>query len=116
MDYILFDDLEDELPLVGPDWFRVETEYGYDPITQARNPDITPVAEFWVSFLANTDQFELIKNKLLAQYNLYINDDEVTRLPITIYQDQTYNVHDGQYDVFWQLDPEWFTRLGSNEF
>ena len=116
MDYILFDDLEDELPLVGPDWFRVETEYGYDPITQARNPDITPVAEFWVSFLANTDQFELIKNKLLAQYNLYINDDEVTRLPITIHQDQTYNVHDGQYDVFWQLDPEWFTRLGSNEF
>lgn len=116
MDYILFDDLEDELPLVGPDWFRVETEYGYDPVTQARNPDITPVAEFWVSFLANTDQFELIKNKLLAQYNLYINDDEVTRLPITIHQDQTYNVHDGQYDVFWQLDPEWFTRLGSNEF
>ena len=116
MDYILFDDLEDELPLVGPDWFRVETEYGYDPITQARNPDITPVAEFWVSFLANTDQFELIKDKLLAQYNLYINDDEVTRLPITIHQDQTYNVHDGQYDVFWQLDPEWFTRLGSNEF
>lgn len=116
MDYILFDDLEDELPLVGPDWFRVETEYGYDPVTQARNPDITPVAEFWVSFLANTDQFELIKDKLLAQYNLYINDDEVTRLPITIHQDQTYNVHDGQYDVFWQLDPEWFTRLGSNEF
>lgn len=116
MDYILFDDLEDELPLVGPNWFRVETEYGYDPVTQARNPDITPVAEFWVSFLANTDQFELIKDKLLAQYNLYINDDEVTRLPITIHQDQTYNVHDGQYDVFWQLDPEWFTRLGSNEF
>lgn len=116
MDYILFDDLEDELPLVGPDWFRVETEYGYNPVTQARNPDITPVAEFWVSFLANTDQFELIKDKLLAQYNLYINDDEVTRLPITIHQDQTYNVHDGQYDVFWQLDPEWFTRLGSNEF
>lgn len=116
MDYILFDDLEDELPLVGPDWFRVETEYGYDPVTQARNPDITPVAEFWVSFLANIDQFELIKDKLLAQYNLYINDDEVTRLPITIHQGQTYNVHDGQYDVFWQLDPEWFTRLGSNEF
>ena len=116
MDYILFDDIVDELPLIGPYWFRVETEYGYDPVTQARNPDITPVAEFWVSFLANSDQFELIKNKLLGQFNLYINNDEVTRLPITIHQAQTYNVHDGQYDVFWKLDPEWFTRLGPNEF
>lgn len=116
MDYILFDNIADELPLIGPDWFRIETEYGYDPVTQARNPDVTPVAEFWVSFLADTDQFDLIKNKLLNQYNLYLNKNEVTRLPITVHQSQSYNVHDGQYDIFWTLGPEWFTRLGPNKF
>lgn len=116
MDYILFDDIPDQLPLTGPDWFRVEQEYGYDPVTQARSPDITPVAEYWVSFLADTDQFELIKSKLLDQYNKYFNESEVTRIPITIHQSQSYNVHDGQYDIFWTLDPEWFSRFGTHEF
>jgi len=114
MDHILFDDIKDQLPIVNPEWFRTETDYGYDPVTQAKNPDFNPVTEYWVSFLTDVEQFNLIKDKLLDQYNKYRTEELVTRLPLTVYQEQSDNTYDGTYDVFWVLEPNWFERIGAN--
>jgi hypothetical protein len=116
MDYILFDDIEDQLPLIDPEWFRSETEYGYDPVTQAKNPDVNPVTEYWTSFLTTSEQFNLVRIKLLAQLNQYRTNGEVTRLPITVAQEQSANIYDGTYEVFWVLEHNWFERLGSDKF
>lgn len=116
MDYILFDDLVDQLPIVDPNWFKVETEYGYDPVTKAKKPDVNPVTEYWVSFLTTADQFNLIRTKLLAQYSQYRTNGEVTTLPLTVLQNQTANLYDGTYEIFWVLEPGWFERLGSDNF
>lgn len=116
MDYIYFDDIEGELPIIDPEWFRTETEYGYDPVTQAKNPDVNPVTEYWVSFLTNVEQFNLVKDKLLDQYNQFRTDGTVTRLPLTVYQEQSANTYDGTYDIFWVLEPNWFERIGPGNF
>ncbi len=116
MDYILFDDIEGQLPIIDPEWFRTETDYGYDPVTQAKNPDVNPVTEYWVSFLTNVEQFNLVKTKLLDQYNQYHTNGAVTRLPLTVYQEQSDNTYDGTYDVFWVLEQNWFERMGVDNF
>lgn len=116
MDYIYFDDIEGELPIIDPEWFRTETDYGYDPVTQAKNPDVNPVTEYWVSFLTNVEQFNLVKDKLLDQYNQFRTDGTVTRLPLTVYQEQSANTYDGTYNIFWVLEPNWFERIGPGNF
>lgn len=116
MDYIIFDDIEGQLPIISPDWFRTETDYGYDPVTQAKNPDVNPVTEYWVSFLTNVEQFNLVKTKLLDQATQYRTDGTVTRLPLTVYQEQYDNIYDGTYDIFWVLEQNWVERMGGDNF
>lgn len=116
MDHVLFDNIAGQLPLTDPKWFTTVTDYGYDPGTQARNPEVNPVTEYWVSFLTNVEQFNLVKDKLLAQYNQYRTNGTITRLPLTVYQEQYNNIYDGAYDVFWVLEQNWFERMGPDNF
>lgn len=116
MNFLLFDDLPDELPLVDPDFFRVYTDYAYDPTTEAVDPDTTPVVEYWASFLVPTaDLFTQIRAKLLAQLAEY-RQGTVTRLPVTVTSDRVLGEYDGTHSVFWVLESDWYTRLGSDEF
>jgi hypothetical protein len=116
MNYLLFDSLPDELPLVEPEFFRYYTDYAYDPTTEAVDPDTTPVMEYWASFLVpSADLFTQIRAKLLTQLADY-RQGIVNRLPVTVVSDRVLGEYDGTHSVFWVLEPDWYTRLGSEEF
>jgi len=113
MDYILFDDIATELPLVAPEHFRQYTDYNYDPATGTQTTE--PVTEYWVSFLVqDVDTFIEVKSKLINQLAEY-RSGNIVRLGLTVSSQQSLGDDDGSYSIFWVLE-DWYSRLGSSEF
>ena len=114
--YLLFDNLETRLPLIEPEHFRTYAEYGYNPESSQPDPDTVPVQEYWTSFLVpDIDTFTQIRTKLLDQLDEY-RQGQVNRIPVIVVSEQYLGEYDGTHNVFWVLEPGWYTRLGSEEF